>query len=153
MDENNDIVTQIGKIVEIAKRNKISDFSLETKDMKLTFKFAEEIKQLSEQEHDLNQTFAEPIQTGVNLEPQHFIIRSPLVGVFYRTASPSSPPFVEVGDIVEKGQTVCIIEAMKVMNEIMADRKGRVVKVFPENGEVVEFDAPLFELEAVDDEI
>jgi len=64
------------------------------------------------------------------LAPQHFIVRSPLVGVFYRSPSPSASPFIEVGDVVEKGETICIIEAMKVMNEITAEKKGKVVKVF-----------------------
>jgi acetyl-CoA carboxylase biotin carboxyl carrier protein len=88
----------------------------------------------------------------MNLASQHFIVRSPLVGVFYRSPSPSAPPFIEVGEVVEKGETICIIEAMKVMNEITAEKKGKVVKVFPKNGEMVEFDSPLFEMEAVTDE-
>ncbi|SHK19623.1 acetyl-CoA carboxylase biotin carboxyl carrier protein [Thermocrinis minervae] len=72
------------------------------------------------------------------------VIRSPLVGTFYRSPSPGAPPFVEVGDIVSPGQVLCIIEALKVMNEIESDVAGRVVKILVENGETVEYGQPLF---------
>ncbi len=71
-------------------------------------------------------------------------IRSPIVGTFYRTPSPESPPFVNVGDRVHGESVVCIIEAMKVMNEIKAEVTGEVVEVLVENGEAVEYDQPLF---------
>ena len=68
---------------------------------------------------------------------------SPLVGVFYRASTPDSPPFVEVGDFVKAGQVVCLIEAMKVFNEICAERSGRVIEVCSKNGDVVEADQVL----------
>ena len=71
-------------------------------------------------------------------------IRSPIVGTFYRTPNPEAPPFVNVGDRVNAETVVCIIEAMKVMNEIKAEVTGEVVEVLVENGEAVEFDQPLF---------
>ena len=71
-------------------------------------------------------------------------IRSPIVGTFYRSSSPETPPYVNVGDRVKPDSVVCIIEAMKVMNEIKAERAGEVVEVLVENGEAVEFDQPLF---------
>jgi acetyl-CoA carboxylase biotin carboxyl carrier protein len=74
------------------------------------------------------------------------IIKSPIVGTFYAGPSPDAGPFVRVGDSVEAGQTVCIIEAMKLMNEIEADVGGQVVRVFIENGEPVEYGEPLFSL-------
>ncbi len=77
------------------------------------------------------------------------IIRSPIVGTFYRAPSPGAEPFVKEGDFVEKGQTLCIIEALKVMNEIESDVSGRVVKILAENGQPVEFDQPLFYIEKV----
>ncbi len=73
-------------------------------------------------------------------------IRSPMVGVFYSAPSPDKPAFVSVGDKVEKGQVVCIIEAMKIMNEITADKSGTVCEILVDNGDVVEFDQPLFKL-------
>lgn len=76
----------------------------------------------------------------------YHIIKSPLVGTFYRSPSPEAPPFVEVGDIVSPGQTLCIIEALKVMNEIESDTKGKIENILVENGEIVEYGQPLFEI-------
>ena len=76
------------------------------------------------------------------------IIKSPIVGTFYAAASPEAAPFVRVGDLVEAGQTVCIIEAMKLMNEIEADVAGEVARVLVENGQPVEYGEPLFALRA-----
>jgi acetyl-CoA carboxylase biotin carboxyl carrier protein len=74
-------------------------------------------------------------------------IRSPIVGTFYRAPAPDKPPFVQVGDVVSVGQTLCIIEAMKIMNEIQSDVAGRVVKILVENGQPVEYDQVLFLIE------
>ncbi len=76
-------------------------------------------------------------------------ITSPMVGTFYRTPAPDADPFAEVGDVVEVGQTVCIIEAMKLMNEIESDLTGRVVKILVENAQPVEFGQKLFLIEPV----
>lgn len=72
------------------------------------------------------------------------IITSPIVGTFYRSPSPDSPPFVEVGSKVQRGAALCIIEAMKLMNEIEADESGEVIKIYAENGQPVEYGQPLF---------
>ena len=71
---------------------------------------------------------------------------SPFVGTFYRTPSPDQPPFAEVGTVVKKGQVLCIIEAMKLMNEIESDEAGRVIEILAENGQPVEFGQPLFKI-------
>ena len=71
-------------------------------------------------------------------------VKSPMVGTFYRSAGPDKAPFVKVGDSVEKGATVCIIEAMKLFNEIESDVKGKIVKVLVEDASPVEYDQPLF---------
>jgi acetyl-CoA carboxylase biotin carboxyl carrier protein len=76
-------------------------------------------------------------------EPQGHVIKSPMVGTFYRSASPGAKPFVEIGQAVKAGETVCIIEAMKLLNEIEADRDGVVKEVLVENGEPVEYGQPL----------
>ena len=78
-------------------------------------------------------------------EEQH-IIKSPIVGTYYAAPSPDAGPFVHVGDMVEAGQTVCIIEAMKLMNEIEADISGEVARILVENGQPVEYGEPLFAL-------
>jgi len=79
----------------------------------------------------------EPVDTG-------FVARSPMVGTFYRAPNPESPNFVNVGDIVKVGQTLCIIEAMKLLNEIESEKDGVIKQIFCENGQGVEFDQPLF---------
>ncbi len=79
-------------------------------------------------------------------EFKYHVVRSPLVGTFYRSPSPEAPPFVEAGDIVSPGQTLCIVEALKVMNEIESDIRGRIEKILVENGEIVEYGQPLFEI-------
>jgi acetyl-CoA carboxylase biotin carboxyl carrier protein len=76
-------------------------------------------------------------------EPEGHQVKSPMVGTFYRSASPGAKPFVEVGDSVEVGDTLCIIEAMKLMNEIESDKSGVVKQVLAENGQPVEFGQPL----------
>ncbi len=75
------------------------------------------------------------------------LVASPMVGTFYRASSPDSNPFVEEGDSVRKGQTLCIIEAMKMMNEIDADAGGRIVRILCENGQPIEYGQPLMILE------
>jgi len=72
------------------------------------------------------------------------IVKSPIVGTFYRAPSPDADPFVEVGQSVDKGQTLCIVEAMKIMNEIESEYSGTVKKILVENAEPVEYDQPLF---------
>ncbi|MCR5084554.1 MAG: acetyl-CoA carboxylase biotin carboxyl carrier protein, partial [Succinivibrionaceae bacterium] len=75
------------------------------------------------------------------------VMRSPMVGTFYRSASPSADPFVEEGREVKEGDTLCIVEAMKMMNQIQSDRNGVIKRILVENGSTVEFDQPLFEFE------
>ena len=80
---------------------------------------------------------APPAETG-------FVARSPMVGTFYRAPNPESPDFVKVGDTVSVGQTLCIIEAMKLLNEIEAEQAGVIKQILCENGQGIEFDQPLF---------
>ncbi len=80
-------------------------------------------------------------------ESQYVFIRSPMVGTFYAAPKPEEPPYVKVGDRVTPETTVCIIEAMKVFNEIQAETAGRIVEVLVENGEPVEYNQPLFKVD------
>jgi acetyl-CoA carboxylase biotin carboxyl carrier protein len=82
-------------------------------------------------------------------EPRGLTVTSPFVGTFYRAHSPEAPPFVEPGSVVRKGQVLCIVEAMKLMNEIEAEAPGRVLEVLVQNGSPVEFGEPLFKLEPI----
>ena len=81
-------------------------------------------------------------------EDSWHIVTSPIVGTFYRAPNPETDPFVDVGDRVNKGRVLCIIEAMKLMNEIESDSEGVVVKIYPQNGQPVEFGEKLFALKA-----
>jgi acetyl-CoA carboxylase biotin carboxyl carrier protein len=84
---------------------------------------------------------------AVHLAPpvaEGHVVKSPMVGTFYRSATPGSKPFVEIGDTVEEGATLCIVEAMKLMNEIEADKSGIIKAILTENGQPVEFGQPLF---------
>ena len=82
-------------------------------------------------------------------DPKTFTVNSPFVGTFYRSASPEVPSFVDIGSTVKKGQVLCIVEAMKLMNEIEAEQPGRIVEVLVNNGSPVEYGEPLFRLEPV----
>ena len=88
---------------------------------------------------------AAPLQTtpAVPEPADGHVVKSPMVGTFYRSATPGGQPFVQVGDTVDKGQTICIIEAMKLMNEIEADQAGVVKAILAENGQPVEYGEPL----------
>jgi acetyl-CoA carboxylase biotin carboxyl carrier protein len=82
--------------------------------------------------------------TGDEEEMELAVVTSPIVGTFYRAPDPSSPPFVDIGQTVRKGQTLCIIEAMKLMNEIESEYEGQIVKVYVENGQPVQYGERIF---------
>jgi acetyl-CoA carboxylase biotin carboxyl carrier protein len=85
-----------------------------------------------------------PPPAATATEADLFILKSPIVGTYYEAPSPGTPPFVKVGDVVKEGQVLCIIEAMKLMNEIEADVSGMIAKMFVPNGSPVEYGMPLF---------
>lgn len=90
---------------------------------------------------------AAPAAAEAPAAPTGKLVKSPMVGTFYRAPAPGAKPFVEVGDTVKLGQAVCIVEAMKILNEIEAEVEGVVKQILVENGEAVEYGQPLFELE------
>ncbi len=92
---------------------------------------------------------AAPAAAAPAAEKPGHVVTSPFVGTFYRTPAPDQPAFVDVGSVVKKGQVLCIIEAMKLMNEIEADVSGRVAEIHVENGQPVEFGQALFRIEPV----
>ena len=89
---------------------------------------------------------AEPVAAEVT-EPAGHIVKSPMVGTFYRASSPGAKSFVDVGSVVNEGDTICIIEAMKILNEIEADKSGTITKILAENGQAVEYGHALFVIE------
>jgi acetyl-CoA carboxylase biotin carboxyl carrier protein len=88
-----------------------------------------------------------PAASGAPAAPSGHVVKSPMVGTFYRSASPGAKPFVDVGAQVKEGETVCIIEAMKILNEIETDKAGTIVQILCENGQAVEYGQPLFVVE------
>jgi acetyl-CoA carboxylase biotin carboxyl carrier protein len=87
---------------------------------------------------------AAPVTEAV---PAGHAVKSPMVGTFYRSSSPGAKPFIEIGSVVREGETVCIIEAMKILNEIEADKSGTITKILCENGQAVEYGQALFMIE------
>ena len=87
---------------------------------------------------------AAPEATAEEEVPEGHLIRSPMVGTFYRAPTPGAKPFITEGDSVNAGDTLCIIEAMKILNQIESDKSGKVVKILVENGQPVEYDQPMF---------
>ncbi|MDP3310413.1 MAG: acetyl-CoA carboxylase biotin carboxyl carrier protein, partial [Polaromonas sp.] len=90
---------------------------------------------------------AAPVVAEAAAAPAGHAVKSPMVGTFYRSASPGAKPFVEVGNQVKEGETICIIEAMKILNEIEADKSGTVTRILCENGQAVEYGQALFMIE------
>ena len=90
---------------------------------------------------------AQTSDAGVDAEIELAVVKSPIVGTFYRSPEPGAPSFVDIGSTVKKGQVLCIIEAMKLMNEIEADEPGKITEILVENGQPVEFGQPLFRID------
>jgi len=90
---------------------------------------------------------AVPAAPALAAEPTGHIVKSPMVGTFYRASSPGAKPFVELGDTIKEGETICIVEAMKILNEIEADKSGTVTQILVDNGQAVEYGQPLYVIE------
>ena len=88
-----------------------------------------------------------PAAPAETVEPKGHIVKSPMVGTFYRASSPGAKSFVELGQTVKEGQPICIVEAMKILNEIEADKSGVITQILAENGQAVEYGQPLFVIE------
>jgi len=147
---------ELKKILELVKEKEIVEFDLQDGDFRLSTKLNGGQQQVAYMPAPANPApSAAPAApasapAGDAAEAQassNPCIQSPMVGSFYRASSPDADPFVKVGDVVTPDSTVCIIEAMKVMNEIKAEMKGKITKVLIENGEAVEFGQDLFEIE------
>lgn len=149
---------QIQELIKIINKSNLSELSIEEKDFKITIKQKEEV---------IHQTVvSSPVQTYQAAAPaapapaapapaapasavtddasKYVTIKSPMIGTFYRRPAPDKPLFAEVGDEVTPGKVVCIIEAMKLFNEIESEVKGKIVKILVEDRSPVEYDQPLF---------
>jgi acetyl-CoA carboxylase biotin carboxyl carrier protein len=147
---------EIIKIIDLLEERNLSEFELEVEGLKIKITRSQPRPAISEsisapsssRDIEVNPGLAEtsPRESKNNL---HFII-SPMVGTFYRAPDPSSPPFVEIGETIKKNQTLCIIEAMKLMNEIESDIDGVLEEIYVQNGKPVEFGKKLFAIKPLD---
>ncbi|MBV8629317.1 MAG: acetyl-CoA carboxylase biotin carboxyl carrier protein [Silvibacterium sp.] len=171
---NSEEMKELEELIEFLKENKIGEFDLERGDLKVRIKFAQEnpvapdlaalAKIIASQPQAMpapsvlpevyahSAAAASPAPTpAVSAAPAEadsdanlHVVKSPIVGTFYESPSPGSAPFVKIGDQVEIGQILCIIEAMKLMNDIECDAAGEIVKRFVQNGQPVEYGQSLF---------
>lgn len=141
---------ELKKIIDLVKANDIVELDLQDGDFRLSTKLrGHEVVAVPSPPPPAPLPAAPPAASEVPAAPavDKPVIKSPMVGTFYRSSSPDADPFVKPGDVVEADTTVCIIEAMKVMNEIKAETRGRIARVLVENAQAVEFGQPLFEIE------
>ncbi len=154
-------LTEIQDLIKFVSKSGVSEVELETKEIKIVIRtpktatqqvvmqqaptvYAAPVTQAIPVATQVPDTKA-PTQTPVaNDDAKYITIKSPMIGTFYRSAGPDKPLFVNVGDDITEGNTVCIIEAMKLFNEIESDIKGKIVKVLVNDATPVEYDQPLF---------
>jgi acetyl-CoA carboxylase biotin carboxyl carrier protein len=157
---------QIQELIKLINKSNIGEVSIEEKGFKLTIKQKEEAAQnvFAAPPQQFSQSYQAPVstppqapsssaaateksKTSDSATDNLITIKSPMIGTFYRSSTPGKPPFVEVGDEITTGKVVCIIEAMKLFNEIESEVKGRIVKVLADDASPVEYDQPLFLVE------
>ena len=146
----------IKKLLEIMKEENLTEIEIKKPFLKIklskekmSFKGVPEIRKVEEIKEEIKEVKeVKQIKEEKKIKEDNiYVIKSPLVGTFYRAPSPDSPPYVEVGDEVKKGDILCIIEAMKIMNEIESEVDGKIVEILVENAQPVEFGQPLFKIE------
>jgi len=146
----------LNQALKVMEKGNLVEFLYEQKDIKI------QLKKAGAYSGPVSMPQASPVVSypgeavsGAAAEPKEednpnlVVVKSPMVGTFYRAPSPESPPFANVGDMVEAGKTLCIIEAMKIMNEIKAETSGRVKEILVENAQAIEFNQPILTLEKV----
>jgi acetyl-CoA carboxylase biotin carboxyl carrier protein len=147
------------ELIEFLKQYQVAEFDLDRGDIKIRLKFTQAVP--SPGIADLARLASVPAAAMATVPPAAetaapeppadpdaglHIVKSPIVGTFYGSPSPGAAPFVSPGDRVEKGQVICIVEAMKLMNEIESDAAGEIVKCYISNGQPIEFGQPLFSI-------
>jgi len=142
---------EVKQLIDLMNENNLGELEIERDGLKIRLK--KEGEKIKKEEIVTTVSPAKPSESTEIKEGQlqkkegFFEIRSPMVGTFYRASSPNAEAFVETGQEIEEDQVICIIEAMKLMNEIKSEVKGKIVEILVKNGEAVEFDQPLFRIE------
>ena len=153
-------IKKIQDLIKLVNKTNIAELSIEDQDGKITIKQKDSISDHYLQPNQFNPFYSIPPQNQIQKNQQssgdvkeekinneisnHIVIKSPMIGTFYSRPSPDKPNFVEVGEPIEIGKVICILEAMKLFNEIESEVSGTIVKVLVENSSPVEFDQPLF---------
>ncbi len=154
---------EIKQILDMVREHELTEFELERNDFKLRIRknaggqWSATMPPVSHVNYPsvLGPSMAAPpeasapVLTSADEEVDFAVVKSPIVGTFYRAPEPDAKPFASVGDVVRKGQVLCIIEAMKLMNEINSDVDGAVVKIYVENGQPVQYGERLFAIKPV----
>lgn len=140
------------QIVKVAKEEGVAELKVEAKEFKVEVRFSNGIQAPVHATHTVMQSAPQvvtqaptPAKQVAEVSNLH-LIKSPFVGTFYASPAPGKPVYVKVGDKVKAGQTLCVLEAMKIMNEIDADKSGEIVEICVENESLVEFGQPLFKI-------
>lgn len=147
-------IKEIQDIINFIKKSDLDDVSIETENYKIrvkknngnytTTELPKEVKVSAPQsQQEVKKVEEKKESTSSN----NLIIKSPMIGTFYRSPNPESDPFVSEGDTIKVGQTICIVEAMKLFNDIESEVSGKVVKILVDDNSPIEFDQPLFEVE------
>ncbi|HEX3890985.1 MAG TPA: acetyl-CoA carboxylase biotin carboxyl carrier protein [Terracidiphilus sp.] len=154
-------IQDLKELIEFLKQHGVAEFDVDRGDLKLRLKFNQPAGSASFS--DLTRAWAPatapapagyapaaqaapvPVEAPAPVEELH-VVKSPIVGTYYGSPSPGAPSFVSPGDHVDKGQVICIVEAMKLMNEIESDAAGEIVKCLVTNGQPIEFGQPLFSI-------
>ena len=161
-------IAELKQLIDFLKENQVAEFDLDRGDLKIRLKFMPQQAGgagLGELGSLLGQSRPQPAHSAPPASPKAappalpaapgpvsiektglHLVKSPIVGTFYSAPTPGAAPFASRGDHVEKGQVICVVEAMKLMNEIEADASGELVECFVENGQPIEFGQPLFSI-------
>ena len=152
-------IKQIQDLIKFVHKSGVNEVSIEENDFKITIKTNQAPTVVTASIPAAAPLAAAPAPVAaapvaaaapaVSESDNYITIKSPMIGTFYRSASPDKPSFVNVGDEIKAGQVLCVVEAMKLFNEIEAEISGRIVKVLVDNASPIEFDQPLFVVEPV----
>jgi len=142
-------IDDLKELIDLLKETDITELQLEKDGTKVRIKRERMLSPMEIQVQKFGGLQEKVISETVEEETRLITTTSPIVGTFYRASSPEASPFVEVGSRVKKGQVLCIVEAMKLMNEIESEVDGTVIKVLVENGQPVEYGEPLFLIEPI----
>jgi len=150
-------VKEIQDIINFIKKTDLDDVSIETENYKIRVKKNNATVSEIKKNKNISTQVSEPIETEVkkvvksedkeSSTNNNVIVKSPMIGTFYRSPNPESDPFISEGDSIKIGQKLCIIEAMKLFNDIESEISGKIVKILVDDNSPVEFDQPLFEVD------